>query len=95
MSKLIEINNNKYEIIREYKDGFNREEFIEKYTDYFDTYDYIFGDYSYNKLRLKGYNDKTNKGFNKINDINTLDNYIKEYCSYECKYFLLKKCKDK
>jgi len=93
MSKLIEINNNKYEIIREYKDGFNKQEFIEKYTDYFDTYDYIFGDYSYNKLRLKGYNDKTNKGFNKINDINTLDNYIKEYCSYECKYFLLKKCK--
>lgn len=93
MSKLIEINNNKYEIIREYKDGFDKQEFIDKYTDYFDTYDYIFGDYSYNKLRLKGYNDKTNKGFNKINDINTLDNYIKEYCSYECKYFLLKKCK--
>lgn len=93
MNKRIEVNNNIYEVIKEYKNGFNESEFLEKYTDYFENYDYIFGDYSYDKLRLKGYNDKNNKGFNKINDIDTLDDYINNYCSYECRYFLLKKCK--
>jgi len=29
----IEINNNKYEIIKNYKDAFNEEEFISKCTD--------------------------------------------------------------
>lgn len=91
MNKRIEVNNNIYEVIKEYKNGFNESEFLEKYTDYFENYDYIFGDYSYDKLRLKGYNDKNNKGFNKINDIDILDDYINNYCSYECRYFLLKK----
>lgn len=93
MKKIIEINNIKYEIVRDYKEGFNLDLVNEKYTDYFESYDYIFGDYSYDKLRLKGFNDKSNSKFSKINDINTLDDYIKEYCSYECRYFLLKKVK--
>lgn len=93
MDKIIEINDKKYELIKNYKDGFNLDLLNEKYTDYFDDFDYIFGDYSYDKLRLKGFNDKTNSKFSKINDINILDNYIKEYCSYECRYFLLKKIK--
>lgn len=89
----IEISNNKYELIKNYKDGFNKDELLNKYTEYFDEYDYIFGDYSYDKLRLKGFNDKDNKNFNKFNDIEKLDEYIKDYCSYECRYFLLKKIK--
>ena len=60
-----------------------------KLTDYFDGYDYIFGDWSYGKLRLKGFMEE--KKSNKINNIKFIDDYIKKYCSYECKYFLLKK----
>lgn len=90
---MFEINKKKYDLIRNYKDGFNYDLVVEKVTDYFDDFDYIFGDYSYDRLRLKGYNDKENKNFTKVNDINTLDDYIKNYCSYECRYFLLKKIK--
>lgn len=89
----INVNNNKYELVKVYKNGFNEEEFIKKYTDYFDEFDYIFGDYSYDVLRLKGFNDKDNKQVKKINNIETLDNYIKEFCSHECRWFLLKKTK--
>ena len=35
----IEIENHKYELIKNYKEGFNQEEFTEKYTDYFYDYD--------------------------------------------------------
>ena len=41
-------------------------------------YDYIFGDYAYDKVRLKGYYDSKNKKKNKINDYSTIDDYIKK-----------------
>lgn len=89
------INNTNYEIIKNYKNGFDYEEVKTKceQTDYFDPYDYIFGDYSYGKLRLKGFCDKDNKIFKDINDISKVDEYIKNICSYECKYFIIKKLK--
>lgn len=88
---MIAVEDNKYELEKEYKNGFDKEEFINKYTDYFKDYDYILGDWSYGKLRLKGFCLPKNKKYKKINDIKTIDNYIKNRCSYECQYFILKK----
>lgn len=82
-----------YEIMKDYKNGFEDEPTKEKLTDYFINYDYILGDWSYGKLRLKGFNDKDNKEFRPINDIDKVDEYIKNHCSYECRYFILKKIK--
>ena len=82
-----------YEIIKDYKNGFEYEATLEKLTDYFINYDYILGDWSYGKLRLKGFNDKEKKEFRPINDIKKIDDYIKNHCSYECRYFILKKIK--
>ena len=90
---IINVNNNKYELVKVYKEGFNEEDFKERYTEYFDEFDYIFGDYSYDVLRLKGFYGKNNKQVKKINNIEILENYIKEFCSHECRWFLLKKVK--
>lgn len=90
---MIEIENNKYNLIENYRDGFNLDEFKEKYTEYFEPYDFIIGDYSYGKLRLKGFCTKLNKICNKINDIKFKDDYIKNLCSYECRYYILEKVK--
>ena len=90
---MIKINNNNYEIIENYKEGFDEKVFLEKYTDYFDDYDYILGDWAYGKLRLKGFCDRSNKKCNRINDIKYKDKYIKDLCSYECRYFIVKKVK--
>ena len=38
---MIKVDNNEYKLIENYKDGFNLDEFKEKYTDYFENYDYI------------------------------------------------------
>lgn len=90
---IIEVENNKYKLIKDYKDAFNKEEFENRYTSYFENYDYIVGDIAYSKLRLKGFCRKGNKLLNKINDYSNLDKYIKDNCAFDCKYFILEKQK--
>jgi len=89
--KTIELENNKYELIKNYKKGFNEEDVKKRYTDYFEPYDYIVGDIAYGSLRLKGFYESTNKKSKKINNYKNVDNYLKENCAYDCKYFILKK----
>ena len=88
---IIEVYGKKYKLIKDYKEAFDKEEFLGKFTDYFYNYDYIVGDISYGKLRLKGFNLESSSNFNSINDYRKLDMYLKENCSYDCKYFILKK----
>lgn len=89
--KTIEIENNKYELIKDYKGGFELEDFTNHYTDFFEDYDYLVGDIAYSKLRLKGFYDSKNKKAKRINDFKYLDKYIEEDCATDCKYFILKK----
>ena len=89
--KKFKLEDKEYELINQYKDGFDLETLTEKYTEYFEEYDYILGDWAYGKLRLKGFCEKDNPLFNEINDYETIDTYIKENCAYECKYFIIKK----
>ena len=89
--KTYEIEKNKYELYKDYKNAFELEAIKEKYTEYFDDYDYILGDWSYGKLRLKGFCNKENPKFKPINDIEKAEEYIKTNGAYDCKYFILKK----
>jgi len=91
MNKHVEIDNLKYEIIKDYRDAFDLEEFKNRFTDYFYEYDYIVGDFAYGKLRLKGFYEDKNPKASKINKYSSLDKYIKENCAYGCKYFVAKK----
>lgn len=91
--KKIEINGNQYELVKDEYKCFSMEDVTSKMTDYFAPYDYVFGDYAYDKVRLKGFYDSTHKKAKKINDIKYLDEYVKNYCSYGAKTFLLKKIK--
>ena len=93
--KTIKINNTTYEVINDDFDSIDIDLLTEKITEYFDGFDYIVGDYAYNKLRLKGFNDKKNKYYKPINDIANLNNYISEYCAYGCKWFCIKKTSNK
>ena len=93
MDKEYEFNGNKYIIEKDEHKVFDYSTVKELFTDYFDCFDYVFGDIAYNKLRLKGFCKKTNKRYNKTNNIDDLDNYINNYCAYNSKWFLLKKVK--
>ena len=85
------VENIEYEIIKDNRESFNKEEFINRYTDYFSSYDYVVGDYAYGKLRLKGFYDDKNPKSNRINKYSMIDKYIEENCAYGCKYFIAKK----
>ena len=87
----IKVENNTYEIIKNYKNGYNKDEFISKCTDYFNNYDYILGDWAYGKLRLKGFYDEKNKNCKDLNNYKNLDKYLKENCAYDCAYFVAKR----
>ena len=79
--KKVKINNIEYELVKNYKDGFDESAVSELITDYYDSYNYILGDWAYGKLRLKGFCEKDNK----------IDEYITNYCAYECRHFIIKK----
>jgi uncharacterized protein YutD len=89
--KTIVLNDYEYELIKDYKNAFDSKELMEKCTDYFKNYDYILGDYSYDKLRLKGFCNKKNSNLNEYNDYDKLNDYLKDFCSYECPYYILEK----
>lgn len=93
MDKEYEFGNNKYIVKKDDNKIFDYDVVKELFTDYFEVFDYVFGDIAYNKLRLKGFCDKKNKRYNKTNNIDILDDYIKNYCAYNSKWFLLKKVK--
>ena len=87
----INVNSNDYEIIKDYKNGYNKDEFISLFTDYFKDFDFIVGDWAYGKLRLKGFYNSNSKKCNDINNIENLDSYIKNNCAFDCKYFVAKR----
>jgi len=87
----ITIEDKEYEVIENIRDGLDVEEVKKRYTDFFDLYDYILGDWAYNKMRLKGFYESNNKNVKDLNNIKNYKTYIKENCAFNCKYFLLKK----
>ncbi len=93
--KKVILNNIEYNIIRNDNNCYDQEVVQEriKETDYFDKYDYIMGDYSYDKVRLKGYYNSKNKNATKINDYKTMDDYIENYCQPGSNIFVLEKNK--
>lgn len=92
--EVITINNRKYQVLNNYKDAINISELEEKITDYFDDFDYIVGDIAYGKLRLKGFNSKTNKNFKDLNDVDKVSDYIKQNCAYGCRWFMISEIKN-
>ena len=92
--KSIIINKVSYNVIKDVKDAVDVAVLTEKITDYYDTFDYIVGDWAYGKVRLKGFNKKGNKNFKPSNDITKVEDYIKNNCAYGCRYFILEKNKD-
>lgn len=88
---MYELMGNTYELIKDYENGFDKENVEDKFTDYFHPFDYIVGDWAYGKLRLKGFFGSSNKKVKKLNNYKYVDDYIKNKCAYGCKYFILKK----
>lgn len=80
-----------YELITNFRDGYNKEVLLERYSDVLMKYDYILGDWGYGQLRLKGFFDDRNQKATYETKISTLQDYLYEYCNFGCAHFVLKK----
>ncbi|MCJ7840317.1 YutD family protein [Lederbergia sp. NSJ-179] len=88
---MVIINNRKYELIREFRDGFQEEAFKNRFSDILSKYDFIVGDWGYGQLRLKGFFSDRNQKASFDSKIGAMYEYLYEYCNFGCAYFVLKK----
>ena len=77
----------KYSLVENEKDCFSAPLVEEKITDYFLPFDYIFGDFAYDKL---GEEDADSIEVKEYNNIENLATYKKDHCAYGSATFLLK-----
>ena len=89
--KNIVLEQQEYSVMKDYREGFDAEAVKERFTDYFKPFDYIVGDWSYGKVRLKGFYKTGHANAKKMNDIANVDSYIKQSCAFDCRYFILEK----
>ncbi|MGN1400256.1 MAG: YutD family protein [Bacillus sp. (in: firmicutes)] len=92
---MVKINNLQFEVIEDYRNGFNEEAFNARYSEILNKYDYVVGDWGYGQLRLRGFFDDKNQKSSYDTKISTLTEYLYEYCNFGCPYFVVKKVKQK
>lgn len=87
---MIKVDQHYFELIENYRECFNEEQFIARYSDILDKYDYIVGDYGYDQLRLKGFYKDSNKKAEMSKRFSNIQDYIFEYCNFGGPYFVLR-----
>lgn len=90
-SKTIRLSKIDYHLIEDYNDAFDLELLEGRYSDYLLKYDYIVGDISYQKLRLRGFFEDRRQGVPIDMKISNLEDYLVEYCSFGSPYFVLER----
>ncbi|MED1205898.1 YutD family protein [Heyndrickxia acidicola] len=88
---MITVQNLSYEIVKDFREGFNEEAFRGRYSDILTKYDFIVGDWGYGQLRLKGFFSDQNPKATYDTKISTINEYLYEYCNFGCAYFVVKK----
>ncbi|MBB1079834.1 YutD family protein [Limosilactobacillus sp. STM2_1] len=84
-----EINGHPYELVKNYRDGFSSESLAERFSSILSKYDYIVGDWGYDQLRLKGFYDEHNPLYEPDQGVDTIEDYLFEYCNFGCAYFII------
>ena len=84
-----------YGLIYNHREGFDAEKLGERFSEILARYDYIVGDWGYEQLRLKGFYDNDNKHALLDQRIETLEDYLYEYCNFGCRYFVIEKMNKK
>lgn len=90
-SNRILLNNNSYTLEENYRSAFDLEEVSELMIEILLNYDYIVGDRGAGKLRMKGFYDDDRKNILPDVQIGHVQDYLLEYCNFDCPYFILKK----
>lgn len=88
---MIKVGNHYFELLESYQNGFVEEDFVARYSEILDKYDYVVGDYGYEQLRLKGFYKDTHKKADYNKRFSTIQDYLLEYCNFGCAYFIVRR----
>ena len=90
----IQIKEQVYQVVVNYRDGFELAPFEQRYQDYFEKFDFIVGDWGFEQLRLRGFYQINQTKVPRDQIIDSLEDYINEYCNFGCRYFVLAKSQE-
>ena len=77
-----------FTLVENSKDAFDATAFTQRFSEVLSKFDYIVGDWSNEQLRLRGFY-KNERAEESLEKISRLQDYLLEYCSYGCAYFVL------
>lgn len=80
-----------YKIVVDHREGFDAEKLGERFSDVLSRYDFIVGDWGYEQLRLKGFFSTDNRKVFPDQRIDSLEDYLYEFCNFGCAYFVLER----
>ena len=83
------LNGHPYELVRNYRDGFDADQFAIHYSAILSKYDYIVGDWGFDSLRLRGFYAKGNPDYVEDRGVATIEDYLYEDCNFGCAYFVV------
>lgn len=84
------LNGHRYEVVKNYRDGFSAEQFANRFSMVLAKYDYIVGDWGYDQLRLRGFYANNRSRVDSQRKINDLDDYLYEECNFGCPFFVVR-----
>lgn len=85
------IGTRQYKLVANHRDGFDPEKLGERFSEVLARYDYIVGDWGYEQLRLKGFFDADDRKAQPEQRIDTLEDYLYEFCNFGCAYFVIQR----
>lgn len=85
------IGTREYLLVKNHREAFDAERLGERFSDVLSKYDYIVGDWGYDQLRLKGFFNESNRKAAPEQRIDTLEDYLYEYCNFGCAYFVIER----
>ncbi|MBL1230104.1 YutD family protein [Enterococcus sp. BWB1-3] len=87
----IMIGDRQYMLVKNHRDAFDAEKIGERFSDILSRYDFIVGDWGYDQLRLKGFFEAGNRKASPDQRIDSLEDYLYEFCNFGCAYFVLER----
>lgn len=85
------IKDQEYVVAIDHQAGYDYDAFSARYQEYFEKFDFIVGDWAFQQLRLRGF---YQLGTSKVpfdQRIDSLEDYLNEYCNFGSAYFLVGK----
>jgi uncharacterized protein YutD len=88
---VIRIGDRVFHLVHNYRDAFNAEKLEQRYSDVFDKFDYVVGDWGHEQLRLKGFYSARRKKMPAQLKISDLSAYVDEYMNFGAPFFVIKR----